>query len=217
MRSLQRNLIRSFIVCVHSHDLSVFPSNRMKGALLCGGFSHSARVAEQTHLCQPHKTNFLGTQMSYDSNHHLRQRDEWSHGPIKINLGEQEAISLTYLVVSQGGNSSVSVIVILFMYSFLSKNVCNKAIKMTVLKRFSKGFIALLPFPLYRTDRNWLFESSPKHIIDTPSFLFPNWFSKRKMNKQMITPPKFKIAPDKLPSQKESSPPTIIFQGLCLC
>ena len=30
-----------------------------------------------------------------------------------------------------------------------------------------------------------------------------------------ITPPKFNIAPENGPSQKESSLPTIIFQGLC--
>ena len=30
-----------------------------------------------------------------------------------------------------------------------------------------------------------------------------------------ITPRKFNIAPEKVPSQKESSLPTIIFQGLC--
>ena len=31
----------------------------------------------------------------------------------------------------------------------------------------------------------------------------------------MDTPPKFNIAPEKLPSQKESSLPTIHFPGLC--
>ena len=34
-------------------------------------------------------------------------------------------------------------------------------------------------------------------------------------DEHFITPPKFNIAPEKLPSQKVSSLPTIHFQGLC--
>ena len=39
--------------------------------------------------------------------------------------------------------------------------------------------------------------------------------SSQEFQKARDTLPKFNIAPEKLPSQKESSLPTIIFQGLC--
>ena len=42
------------------------------------------------------------------------------------------------------------------------------------------------------------------------TFLYPN-----QMVKEGDTLPKFNIAPENRPSQKESSLPTILFQGLC--
>ena len=43
----------------------------------------------------------------------------------------------------------------------------------------------------------------------------PRVFSLLWLREKTVTPWKFNIAPENIPSQKESSLPTIIFHGLC--